>query len=305
MEQRTRGRQQVDLFNFSFLDILACVIGLLIFILTIVVISGAGASAPARAHARKLSAAEHAARDARRAAGLAADRRTRAEQLLGTRAGQVIDPKAAADLLERDIDAYRAETERLGTSIARAEQQTASIHADIDRARRGGDVPSPDVAAVLAQANDLGRQADATAARAAALKAAARPKQVRYYLPVVRDSQRHAAWVEISGDRLWCVQSDDYRRIPDDISSTRFVRNAGARGTSVSAMVAGEAAVPSPLSDPEPSTVVISALVRPDGYAAFRKLREWAWAKGYAVYWEPSETDEQIVLTRAAHSREQ
>ena len=53
MEQSTRGRRQVDLFNFSFLDILACVIGLLIFILTIVVISGAGSTSPAKA--RRLS----------------------------------------------------------------------------------------------------------------------------------------------------------------------------------------------------------------------------------------------------------
>jgi len=295
----------LDLFNFSFLDILACVIGLLIFILTIVVISGAGASTPAKAKARELSAAEHAAEDARGAARLAVDRRARAEDLLGRRAGQMIDPKAAADLLNRDIDSFHAETERLGTATARAEQQSASTRADLGRTLQAGAAPSPEAVAVLAQAKDLTEQADTLAAQAAALKASARPKAVRYYLPRVRESEKKPAWVEIAGDRLWSVHSDDYRRVPIDVSSTRFVRNELARGTSVSAMVAGKAPVPPALSDPEPSTVVISALVRPDGYAAFRELREWAWGKGYAVFWGPTDTDEQIVLTRASHSFEQ
>ncbi len=61
MARRRRSRQ-VDIFNFSFLDILACVIGLLIFIMVMVFVlqsaaSNAAAANPRKAHDQRAQAA--------------------------------------------------------------------------------------------------------------------------------------------------------------------------------------------------------------------------------------------------------
>src|SRR5438105_2775577 len=101
MRTRSTRRREVDLFNFSFLDILACVIGLLIFILTIVVISG-GRSSSAQT-AGRLANAEHRLQQAQDAAVIAAGRRERAEHLLSGRAKDLSDPQGASNAIRAEI----------------------------------------------------------------------------------------------------------------------------------------------------------------------------------------------------------
>src|SRR4051794_8582012 len=105
MALRSQHRREVDLFNFSFLDILACVIGLLIFVLTIVVVSGGGATRQATGD--RLADTEHDLQDARTAERLAAERRRRAQDLLHQRADAVIAPLAAVSALQDDIKGLR------------------------------------------------------------------------------------------------------------------------------------------------------------------------------------------------------
>ncbi len=124
MHSQRRSRRQVDIFNFSFLDILACVIGLLIFILTIVVISG---GRPATTVSSELAIAEHELRDAASAATSTSERRSRAEYLLSQRSIAVIDPKAAADLLRGQIRMLSEETDNLSEATARSKAELRAV----------------------------------------------------------------------------------------------------------------------------------------------------------------------------------
>jgi len=103
---------------------------------------------------------------------------------------------------------------------------------------------------------------------------------------------------------MWCLMSDDYVQVPINEESTTFKRVVGARGTSVSAMVSGNTRMPPALLAAAPEITVLDIAVHPDGYEAFRKLRQWAWGKGFSVNWEPQD-ENPIVLTRTSHPMEQ
>src|SRR4051812_49297396 len=101
MRTRSKRSREVELFNFSFLDILACVIGLLIFVLSVVVVSGGGSSS--RQTAGRLSNAEHQLDQARTTAQMAAGRRRRSEQLLTRRSQDFANPHGAADAIRAQV----------------------------------------------------------------------------------------------------------------------------------------------------------------------------------------------------------
>lgn len=114
----------------------------------------------------------------------------------------------------------------IATSIAKAHLLDQEL---IDMGR----LPAVDPSAVEIQ-NELRRLDEQTAGllNQAADKQRqnrANVKQVHYYVPFVREVHRSTLWVEVSGDRLWCVTSGDYLSSPIDEDSIRFTRLAGAK----------------------------------------------------------------------------
>jgi len=123
-----RRKRDVDIFNFSFLDILACVIGLLIFVLTIVVVSGNGSSATAAA---KMDAADHEFQAAKAAAELAAAQRQRIENVLSQHAQDVTDASQNSVVVRSQIAKLNEEGDELKVESAKAESQAAALRAKL------------------------------------------------------------------------------------------------------------------------------------------------------------------------------
>ncbi|HEY2588116.1 MAG TPA: hypothetical protein VGI81_20400 [Tepidisphaeraceae bacterium] len=300
MEQRS-GRRQVDLFNFSFLDILACVIGLLIFILTIVVVSGGGPKAAQRA--QELAGADRQNREARFAATMAAQRRAEFERLLNRRAADALDPAAAATAVSGEIEMLSRETESLLSARLHTEAQLEVARQEIDRIVHATGINPAQVAALT-----RARQLDADTERLKADGERIRQQKVTtstisYHIPQLRQTYRHQVWAEISGTRIWFLDSDSYERIPRGTDGTFYRRVPDAEGIRIRDDAAALSA--GPLLGRDPSEIVLYLAVRPDGYAAFRALREQAWQRGYAVNWTPVEAAEDIVLSRTTELFEQ
>jgi type II secretory pathway pseudopilin PulG len=303
MPRRSRRSREVDLFNFSFLDILACVIGLLIFILSIVVVSGGGSRS--RQTAGRLANAEHQLQRAQEAAQRQAERRQVAELTLKEQSKDFADPKAAAAAVRADIGLLEDETAHLDAATLSEQNKTESLSRALQAM---GQTPVIDPAASAIQ-DELRRLDEETADlrnRAAdeRRKAQANVRQVQFYVPHLREVNRRTVWVEISGDRIYCLFSDDYREVPLGEESTTFIRRAGATGTLVSDMVVGKADTPFLLLSASPDDTVLEVALHPDGYEAFRALRKWAWDKGFSVNWVPQD-ENTITLTHAGHALEQ
>jgi hypothetical protein len=296
---RYRKRQEVDLFNFSFLDILACVIGLLIFILTIVVVSS---TMPTNGQSdARLSNAEHRLQQATADSDLSHARRTLVEQVLTQRAHDMANPKATANAIRGEIGALNNEKIDLDTATNNLSMKLQNLKTVLDGIKQDQSNDSS-LADMQRQLRQLDEQTADLVARSAQQRqqAASIVEHVSYYIPHRHEVVGVTLWVEVSEDRVWCIKSDDYDVDQIDADSVQYTRHAEARGTSVSALVANQVYPPPPLAAAVPNETVLDVALHPNGYEAFRQLRQWAWQKGFEVNWEPQVGD-SIVLTRAQH----
>jgi len=294
-----RRKRDVDIFNFSFLDILACVIGLLIFVLTIVVVSGNGSSATAAA---SMNSADHRFKAAKAAAELAANQRQRIENVLSQHAQDVTDASQNSAVVRSQIARLNEERDELVTEKAASDSQHAALQAKLSGG--SGTYLNPQTQDSVVEVLRLRKETAGVEQKLADASQQAAPREVSYYLPHVRETDRSTLWVEIFGDRLWLVESDDYIQTQIDADSVRYDRRAEATGTSIASLTTGNCSAPELLARAPAAETVIEVVVRPSGFEAFRKLRQWAWDKGFAVNWCPSES-EPIVLTRVAHAYQQ
>jgi hypothetical protein len=303
MARDLRNRRQVDFFNFSFLDILACVIGLLIFVLTIVVVSGGGAAKQATGN--RLADSEHDLQDARAAERLAAERRRRAQELLRQRADAAIAPAAAVIAMRDDIQGLRNQIDVFQSLQARARQRLQSIQQQLVSLDQAKSV-DPNIALIEQQIRQLDIDAVRLREQAARLtKEKVKAEQISYYLPRVRETTRRPLFVEISGDRIWVLNSEDYIKMPISLTSTTYSRVPGSAGTLVADIVGHPLRADELLERAFPQDTVLTVAVRPNGFAAFRAFRDWAWKREYAVHWVPMKESEPIVLTKANRVFEQ
>ena len=302
-------RKEVELFNFSFLDILACVIGLLIFILSIVVVSGGGGASQAaqKKRAATLTDAEHRLSQTTAMASGAAERRRQLEQLVDQRANSLLNPQLAAEVLRAQIKALDEEAATLGNEAATATARTTDAPSVLNEMGASA-AETPAVSAVKQKTSDITTQTEQLRTQLTAAEAQARDnvQQVQYTVPYVHESHRQSTlWVELERDRLWFVESDhDFDSTPLDDKNTRFTRRGNAPGMLVTDVVSGRATWPFPMSTLTPADTVLDIALHDDSYAAFRNLRQWAWARGYATYWTP-QSGTSIVLTKSARAVEQ
>jgi hypothetical protein len=300
------ARRHVEIFNFSFLDILACVIGLLIFILTIVVISGGiGATSASRDQTAALTASEHELQQARTRGEIAQRRRRNAESLLRTTSSDVSDVTLARETVEAQIRQFTAEQAEIhaanndvAAGIASTRRQLEGTPADPSLVERI-DQMTAETAALDADTARI----DKKLAGMDAAPLVAR-KEVSFEIPRVRSSSKTPIFIEVQGQRMWFVHSDDYDQAPDP-PGTVYTRRQRAPGMLISALVANKQPVPAAIAGLPLDGVVLTFVVRPDGYDAFREIREWAWKKGYSVHWIPLSSESKIELVPAEHSWEQ
>jgi hypothetical protein len=301
MHEQAGSRRQVDLFNFSFLDILACVIGLLIFILTIVVVSGGGSKTAQGAYA--VAAADHELQDQRFVAHLASERRAKLEELLDQRASDAVDPVGAARSVQGETELLRNQAKQLVAARARGQQDLAAMQQELQNVERAAAVSAAAVGA-LTESQQLDAQTEEFKSKADRIRQQnVKTETVTYYIPRMRETQRFPVWLEIAGDRLWSLKSPSYTQIPLPDRAVMYRRLPDAEGIRVGkddTVLSSEAT-----ASFDPGTTVLSVVVRPDGYVAFRTLREQAREKGYAINWIPLTADEPIVLVPAHNAYEQ
>jgi hypothetical protein len=291
------GKRHVEIFNFSFLDILACVIGLLIFILTVVVISG-GINSAARKTGPNSAVhdLEVKTRTARQFADAAASHRREAEQRLSQMAGDIDSSPTPLDAPGRVV-ALSAEVNQLQHILADYQQEKDQLKqklTDLDSA-----LYARNRLATLQQETDRLEKttADMQARTKDVAAAAAKAQSISYYVPRLRPTDKMQSWLEISNGRVWRLNSDDYLRIKSGMRLS-YTRSALAAGTTVESILKVKTL---PMEDGREklpaNQVVITCIVRPDAYEDFRRLRDLAWSKGYSVHWIPFDKDEEIILT--------
>jgi hypothetical protein len=268
-----------------------------------VVVSGGGSGN--RQTDGRLSNAEHQLVQSQVGAQMAAEQRRRAEQLLAQRASELSDPQGTVEMV-------RGQIRLLNEEMANLESATTASSAKLDSLQQSlrdmGETHFADPAATEVQ-KELRRLDEETAdlqnrTAEQRRKLHPDPQHVQFYVPHVREVNRSTLWVEVSGDRLWCVASADYQSVPLDNESTIFTRQQGAPGTSVSALARGQVTPPLLFLLTRPSDTVLEVALHPDGYEAFRVLRQWAWSKGYSVNWAPQDGDSIILTTRGKVSEQ-
>ena len=290
MRMEGRGRSRVDLFNFSFLDVLACTIGLLIFIMTIIAItSGSPGNPQAVARIAKLNRMEAQARaslaQARTSEGIYAN-------LLRKRAAQTLNLKGADEHLRREI----ARLDRQAADYKRIVRQTEiKITAARKQLAKAQHRNNPSKAARLKTQIDLTRQQVAAAQKKIAALAKLRLQHtVRYYIPYVRKTSRKNVLFEVANNRIWRIGSKDFHKSRQGFIET-FTRRSGAVPDTLSQFVSSSNP-PQCLVNNRPSQTVLIFLVRPSGFATYQALELFARNKHYAVDWHPSHTKRTFIF---------
>ncbi len=291
-------RKPLDLFNFSFLDVLACTIGLLIFILTLLVVSAGGipqtrGQAGLKA-AKQMVALAQESLDEAKAAELRYSAMLQARSkisMLGAGANSQLTEEMAwyiaqAKLLER--------TARL--AAASAARVNANTQASVQKSLR------KNAASFVKQLADLKAKIAAEQAQTRQMQKQKHYKHVVFHIPIVHKSFRISVWVEVAGDNMWTYNRTNYHEHKDLLDAgTTYIRRRGAIATSAKAFLAGTAALGG-VSNADPETTVLSFVVRPNAFPVARKLEEWARKQGFAVDWYPMPDEDNLTLVRGTPS---
>jgi cell division protein FtsB len=266
-------RKELDLFNFSFVDILATTIGALVFIMVLVLLNTAKRVQPQdwedmakqrRAEAQQLQAEAHAWQ-AQRENLLRLDEEHRPGQP-NAREGAVIDLRELRDKAEK--------LEQNNQHLRESEQ---ALKQEVDRLR-----------------TDI-RAGEATTARAR------KRTEVPFRVPEERPTTKKNFVVECDGGRIYCLAfegelvSRNYTAI--GLPGCIFIkRSAGARGETDDELKQRGSAFRQKLARTGTATHYLAFLVREDSFATFRELRGTLWRAGYDVSWVLLRKDEQIVV---------
>lgn len=283
MRMEGRGRSRVDLFNFSFLDVLACTIGLLIFIMTIIAITSSSPGNP-KAIAK---IAEITRMQVRATASLAQARKSEGiyANLLRKRATQTLDLKDADAHLRRKI----ARLDRLAADYKQITRDTRiKIVAARELLKKTQRLNKPSKATTLRDAIRATQQqitaAETQIAAMAKLKAL---HTIRFYIPYVRKTTRTNVFFEVAKDRIWRIGSKDFHRKTLRAFNYAYIRRSNAVPDTLSQFISPKDP-PQCLANNRPSQTVLVFLVRPSGFATYQALELFTRNKHYAVDWHPT-----------------
>jgi|GEM_PF-5985736 len=274
MSRRRRPRQ-VEIFNFSFLDILACTIGLLIFIMVMVFIlqSGSPVADTGAIVVRKLREASLLRTDAERDTQIAGGLEAQFDQV---RVPEMPD-------LTRQRDAARSARDEAQANYDQAIRQVASAQAQLDDARLTQDRA---VAATLERAKtdlkvaaDRHSQAEADLARLVAASKETPVVLSPYRRPGSPAEDFQVLHVDCRADGVVLLETDGNRKITQ-VGHTS-ANNLDDVQSDYQHTIASHAQLDHPL---------VLFWVRPDGVTTFTKAREQL-PSGTPFGFEPANAD--------------
>ncbi len=292
MRVEGRGRSQVDLFNFSFLDVLACTIGLLIFIMAIIAItSGSAGNQQAAAQLGKIKQKLVAAQ-----AKLTQAHATEAAyaHLLARRARATLNPKGADAHIRREIVTLQRETADFNKLALQAQAKITAAKKTLATAQRKN---SPSKAQKLQEQISLTQQQLAVARKkVAALAKTRKAHTVRYYIPYVRKtSNRQTVFFEVAKNRIWPLTATDFHIKTILFGNQIYTRRAGAVPDTLARLISPRH-IPAVLRRHRPRNTLLIFLVRPSGFGTCRALEFWARTHHYAVNWYPNGHKQTFVF---------
>lgn len=257
---------QIGFFHFSFLDILACTVGVLIFMIAIIVLHTLGMSAPPplRKELSKLRAAVSALQKqiSQKEAELAERKRR-------------VDAISKFAWLLRSYDEKSAEKARIEAQLAELERRTRVLEQKIKQDRQ------------------LLMRLQAQTAE----KPKIRQKSIRISTPVERRSSKRPVYFECDGGR---VNPFFGRYIRKYYSVTQVGQRAlvARRRAGETLAEARDSASDwaAELARLDPSKQYVAFIVRPSGFEIFLKLRSVLRRRGIDVGWEPVEAGVSVVV---------
>ena len=299
MRTAGRGRTSVDLFNFSFLDVLACTIGLLIFIMTIIAITS---SAPSnrKAEAKLAKIDRMLKRNQARLAQVENVENSYAHRLK-QRAAQTMNLAGANNHLRHEIaELVRQSKEYEELTI----QTTGKIAIARKHLAKAVSLNSPTKAAKLHQSIRLTQAQVATIQKQiAALVKLRTDYAAEYYIPVRSKTKRSELVFEVGKNRIWRIGHKDFHYKTLSLNSFEYTRRANAVPKTLAEFISAKRP-PQCLANRRPTHLLLRFFVRPGGFSTYRSIETWARNKKYAVNWYPGNYNRTFEFTFGSPSRQ-
>lgn len=266
------AKREISIFNFSFLDILATTIGVIIFIMVLALLN-ASARLSSESLEEECERLTEKIAEAREAAGSWKEKATQEREALSAYAQ---DSRGAA----RDVKRQQEQRESLNRQLsglqgkkAQEEQRAAALGDDIH-----------ELTQAIASRDDSDEQV-----------------AVEFRLPVERETTKKPVVYECDGGKVYAMiaretlNSGNYTATGLG-SMALVVRRSNAQGEPFERAQERSSQFANSFKGMTPSRNFVKFLVRPTGYTVFRKLRQGLWNKGYEINWTAYAADEQFIF---------
>jgi hypothetical protein len=271
-----RKRQETDLFNFSFVDILATTVGVLIFIMVLVILNSTD-RVPSDAPKK----------DAEDAAAEAAALTAKIDGL-----------KGKTDELNNSTAAYQATANAADTLAGQlAGQQATNTSLTASNATLTGqrDALGAEVRGLL---DDVMQLVDTN--EAANNAAAANRRTIPFRIPEQRATTKTPVIFECENGQVFHlafegVLNDNAYNIQDLLGTQLITRKPGASGETFAQAKGKSSAFRQVFAKMDKNRNFVQFFVRPDGFDLFLKLRETLWNAGYEINWHAFDKGESIL----------
>jgi len=270
---RRRGSSEISFFNFSFLDILACTIGVLVFIISVVILHTLGMSAPYELRT-ELSELNKQVRELDESVD---QHRSEAERL--RRAQQALDQmKELEKELKRKSDALKeleAEIAELMSRLSTLESKDRELSENLPKLR----ALMPDDFDVQKRSIEIGT-------------------------PFQKDSSKDAVYFECSNGRVNPFYGRYIRKyyiVRDVGESSVVIRRRPGESLEQTRPESSDWQVETKKIDRRKEYAAF--IVRPTGFEIFLQLRDELSARGIEVGWEPLEAGSINLATQSEQFR--
>jgi len=277
-------REGTTLFSFSFVDILATTIGVVIFIMVMALLNISDA----------ISSDEIEDRVAEMEKAVEESRATAEEWRKKARVArkEQEEYEAAARAADQEIAALRAAR----ANARRARERRRGLLNRIEELKRRATTLAEEIKGIREQAGRLARVVE---------EGAKRRTEVAYRVPRARRTTKKPVLFECVGGRVYLMAFEqrlyegNYRfsriLIGRGAYASVVTRRASARGESLARALSGSSRFMRTFRRTNPRTHFVDFVVRDDSFELFRGLRDAVVRKGYRYNWTPLKKDTKIV----------
>jgi len=268
-----RRQSETSLFNFSFVDILATTIGVIIFILVLVLINAADRLSPDKLQ-RTLRETEEASEENRRRAKelrdrAAAERRRLEESKTSPERRQ---------LAEKAVEGERKKKERLDSEQKELKDRAGKLERELDNLQKE-----------LEQFAKSAKEVDRSRSK------------VEFRVPRLRTTSKEPYTFECDGGRIYFLATfrGGINEKNYNVQSLGFAaiitRKSGAKGDRKDAVGDRDSLFMKAVRRMKKAGHFGNFVVRPDGFDVFRAARKLLWDRGFDVNWAPLGEKEKII----------